>query len=173
MISFTIVDELQRSVTDLEQEEPYAFTLIQGQQCSYLGYAVATAAALSTTVCRYISKGYRYHGTRDLSDAEAIRAWLRWANPDDGWHYRDFNDSDTIQQFLDTCNYDDDSLRNACIEQLQAVAAQQEMTLGITYGTDPADFCHSVIRIYGSCGHKLFLEEYDTMTELYADIRMA
>ena len=170
MIELPIAHELRRTVTDLGHEEPYALALIQGQQCNYLGYAVATAVALSATVNRYIAKGYRYHGMRDISDADAIRAWLRWANPDDGWHYGDFDDSDTIQRFLGTHN-DDESLRNACIEELQAVAPQQDMTLGITYGEDPADFRESVIRIYGPQGHKLFLEEVDTMSQLDADIK--
>ena len=61
MIALTIADELRRTATDLGSEEPYAFTLIQGQQCNYLGYAVATAAALTATVAKYIDKGYRYH----------------------------------------------------------------------------------------------------------------
>lgn len=171
MIALPIGHELRRTVADLGHEEPYALALIQGQQCNYLGYAVATAVALSATVAKYISKGYRYHGTRDISDADAIRAWLRWANPDNGWHYRDFDDADTIQRFLGTHDHDDESLRNACIEQLRAVAPQHDMTLGITYGEDPMDFRESVIRIYGAQGHKLFLEEFDTMSELDRDVK--
>jgi hypothetical protein len=171
MIASPIVDELRRIVSVLGHEEPYAFSLIQGQRCSYLGYAVATAAALSATVDRYVSMGYRYHGARHISDADAIRDWLRWANPDDGWHYRDFNDLQTIQLFLNTHNQDEESLRNACIEQLKAVATQQDITLGITYGEDPADFRDSVIQIYGTQGHKLFLSEYEAMARLDVDIR--
>ena len=173
MIALTIVDELQRTANDLGTEEPYAFTLIQGQQCNYLGYAIATAASLTATAAKYIAKGYRYHGSRRMADADAIRAWLRWANPDDGWYYRDFDDSDTIQRFLATRSHDDQALRKACIDQLKAVAHLQDMTLGITYGEDPADFRDSVIQIYGTKGHKLFLEEYETMTQLGADIRRA
>ena len=173
MIALTIADELRRTATDLDSEEPYAFTLIQGQQCNYLGYAVATEETLTATVAQYIAKGYRYHGNRKLADADAIRAWLRWANPDDGWHYRDFRDSDTIHRFLAMHNHDDESLRNACIDQLKGVAGLQEKTLGVTYGQDPADFRESVIQIYGSQGHKRFLEEYHTMALLGADIRRA
>ncbi len=98
MIAQTIADELRRTAADLGSEGLYAFTLIQGQQCNYLGYAVATETALTATTARYIAKGYRYHGRRKLADADAIRAWLRWANPDDGWHYRDFCDTSTIDR---------------------------------------------------------------------------
>lgn len=173
MIALPIADELRRTANDLGSEEPYALTLIQGQQCNYLGYAVATAAALTATVAKYIAKGYRYHGSRKLADADAIRAWLRWANPDDGWHYRDFYDSDTIQRFLAMHNHDDESLRNACIGQLKAATRLQDMTLGVTYGEDPADFRDSVIQIYGTQGHNRFLEEYQTMVQLDAKIRRA
>ncbi len=41
MIAQTIADELRRTAADLGSEGLYAFTLIQGQQCNYLGYAVA------------------------------------------------------------------------------------------------------------------------------------
>jgi hypothetical protein len=171
MIALTIIDELRRTATELDTEEPYAFTLIQGQRCNYLGYAVATAAALTDTVAKYIAQGYRYRGSRKLADEDAIRAWLLWANPDDGWHYRDFYNSGTIQRFLVTHTHDDKSLRNACIHQLRTSARLQDITLGITYGEDPADFRDSIIQIYGTQGHKRFLEEYETMVQLDADIR--
>ncbi len=173
MIAQTIADELRRTAADLGSEGLYAFTLIQGQQCNYLGYAVATETALTATTARYIAKGYRYHGRRKLADADAIRAWLRWANPDDGWHYRDFCDTSTIDRFLAMHNHHDESLRTACIDQLKAATRLQELTLGVTYGGDPADFRDSVIQIYGTQGHKRFLEEYQAMTHLDADIRRA
>ncbi len=173
MIELAIADELRRTATDLGSEEPYAFTLIQGQQCNYLGYAVATGAALTAIVAKYIAKGYRYHGRRKITDADAIRAWLRWANLDDGWHYRDFGDSDSIQRFLAMHDHDDESLRNSCISQLKAAARVEELTLAVTYGGDPADFRDSVIQIYGAHGHKRFLEEFQTMALLDADIRRA
>ncbi len=127
MIAQTIADELRRTAAELSSEEPYAFTLIQGQLCNYLGYAVATEAALTAITAKYIAKGYRYLGRRKLADADAIRAWLRWANPDDGWHYRDFCDAGTIERFLAMHNHDDESLRNACIDQLKAAARPTRM----------------------------------------------
>ncbi len=173
MIELAIADEMQRTATELGSEEPYAFTLIQGQRCNYLGYAVATEAALTATVAKYIATGYRCQGRHKISDADAIRAWLCWANPDEGWHYRDFGDSNSIQRFLTMHDYDDDSLRNACINQLKAAMHVKEWTLGVTYGIDPADFRDSVIKIYGTNGHKRFLEEFQTMALLDEDIRRA
>ncbi len=49
MIAQTIADELRRTAADLGSAGLYAFTLIQGQQCNYLGYAVATEAAITAT----------------------------------------------------------------------------------------------------------------------------
>lgn len=173
MIALTIAYELTESVTCLGSEEPYAFALIQGQRCNYLGYAVATESALTATVAKYIANGYRYHGDRNFADADAIRTLLRWSNPDDGWHYREFFDADIIARFLAMHNHDDDSLRSACIDQLKIAARLQKLTLGVTYGVDPNDFRDSVIQIYGPQGHKRFAEEYQNMTQLFGDVRKA
>jgi hypothetical protein len=47
----------------------------------------------------------------------------------------------------------------------------EQLTLGVTYGQNPEDFRDSVFRIYGKKGHRKFMEEYDTMLALDADIR--
>lgn len=171
MIARSIAHELMETATYLGSEKPYAFALIQGQRCNYLGYAVATESALTATVAKYIQNGYRYNGDRDFADADAVRAMLRWSNPDDGWHYREFRDADIVGRFLAKHNHDDDSLRSACIEQLKTIALDQELTMGVTYGVDPSDFRSSVIQIYGANGHKRFVEEYQNMTQLFGDIR--
>lgn len=174
MIASLIVDELRNTNLTYRCEEPYAFSLIQGQQCNYLGYAVATSLALAKTIEKYIELGYRYRGVQALSDAEAIRIWMKWANPDDGWHYGDFNDYAAAQKYLEMHNGDDLALRNGCLKQLKTVIAQHDIddvTLGVTYGENPEDFRDSVIQIYGKAGHKNFVEEYEAMFRLDADIR--
>ena len=176
MIDSLVIDELRRTVLNFEHEAPYAFALIQGQQCNYLGYAVATSMALAETVQQYINSGYRYHGTQALSDSVAIRTWLKWANPDDGWHYCDFEDNGAIREYLDMHKGSDLSLRKGCLEQLKTVITQRgidDVTLGVTCGEDPEEFRDSVIQIYGKAGHKNFVAEYDTMSRLNADIRRA
>ncbi len=52
MIAQTIADELRRTAAELSSEEPYAFTLIQGQLCNYLGYADATVGSADGNNCQ-------------------------------------------------------------------------------------------------------------------------
>lgn len=172
MIASIIIDELYKTELIYRHEEPYAFALLLGQQCNYLGYAVATSEALAKTVENYIELGYRYQGVQQISDEEAIRTWLKWANPDDGWHYRDFGGNAAVRRYLDIHTGDDLQLRNSCLEQLKSVITQYEtdLTLGVTYGEDPKDYRDSVIQIYGQAGHKNFVEEYQAMWRLDADI---
>lgn len=81
MLAFHVVDEIQQAAEELGHEELYAFALILGQKCNYLGYAIATSTALLNRVTSYFDMGYRYRGSLRLTDVEAIGAWLKWANP--------------------------------------------------------------------------------------------
>ncbi|KAI9134620.1 hypothetical protein [Acaryochloris sp. CCMEE 5410] len=172
MIASIIVDELCKTELTYCHERPYAFALLLGQQCNYLGYAIATSDSLAKTVENYIELGYRYQGVQKMSDEEAIRTWLKWANPDDGWHYGDFGGNAAVQRYLDIHNGDDLLLRNSCFEQLKSVITQYEtdLTLGVIYGANPEDFRDSVIQIYGKAGHKSLVTEYEAMRRLDADI---
>ena len=74
------------------------------------------------------------------------------------------------QPFLSTHRNNEEPLRNACNEQLKCVAAQQDMTLGISYGVDLTDFRDSVMQNSGRQGHNLYLEEFANMVQLDAYI---
>jgi hypothetical protein len=176
MLASAVVDAILNASQTIGHEKPYAFALIQGQQCGYLGYAIATHSALVNTVNSYLGKGYRYNGMLHLNDGEAIKSWLKWANPDDGWYYFDFENQAAMNDFLLGFHGDDDSLRSGCIAELKKVSLEHptaSITLGVTYGEDPEDFRRSVVDIYGQRGHNNFLDEFSMMQRLGADIKRA
>lgn len=176
MLASIVVDAFLMATETIGHEQPYAFALVQGQQCNYLGYAIATSSALSITARSYLDAGYHYSGSLRLTDAEAIHSWLKWANPDDGWHCFDFQNEIAIQSFLQSFGGDDDALRSECIAELKKASKESaiaHVTLGVTYGYDPADFQRSVVGIYGKHGHNRCLNEFSMMRRLDADIKRA
>ncbi len=125
MIAQTIADDCEGTADDLGSEDLYAFTLIQGQRCNYLGYAVATEAALTATTARYIAKGYRYHGPVNwLMQMLFVLGFVGPIQMTAGITVT-FATISTI----DGCGHAQprrESLRTACIDQLKAATRLQE-----------------------------------------------
>jgi hypothetical protein len=144
-------------------ETPYAFALLGGTGVIAVGYAIATEEGLRRAADRYVQRGYRYvlfHSERPAT-REELATWLRWANPDDGWHIGDLPDYPGIQDELDAlvragglgergrdfeefCTDVLASLRDLPVWQEQT--ARGQVIVGFTYGEDPRDFLRTATR---------------------------
>ena len=169
MVSFS------RFIQDHWQERPYGLAIITGQMCNYLGFAVATEEGLARTAHKYADLGYRYRAWEwenyDLE--EKLRIWLRWANPDDGWYYEDFNTPSDLQPFLDRlCDQEqcDELLESMCVDALRVLvrgAQWRELVspfgtiIGVTAGEDPDDFLRT----------STMINEYSIVKQLWGEYR--
>lgn len=141
-------------------EAPYALAIILGH---YLGYAVATEERLRRVASQYAAKGYRYRGWEweEFNEIERLATWLRWANPDDGWHYGDFPDrfgvAPLLADLVESGAFGEDAqeLEEFCTEVLArlqfdadwlAVAGTRQVVVGVTAGSDPRDFLRTATR---------------------------
>jgi len=157
-------------------ESPYALAIILGQVGNYLGFAVATEEGLQRVASNYADDGYRYQGWNgeNSDNLEYLANWLRWANPDDGWHYCDFPDCFGIAALLadlvknGAFGEDAEELEGFCIEVLAAlqadpewasVVADNKVVVGVTFGSDPRDFLRSATRA----------NEYRLVRQLWAE----
>jgi hypothetical protein len=140
------------------KESPYALAIILGQCGNYLGYAVATEEGLRRVAQQYAAKGYRYQAWEweEFDNLERLGTWLRWANPDDGWHYEDFPERFEVARLLASLverrafGEDAEELEEFCTEALAglqsdpdwlAVVAAYQLAVGVTSGNDPRIFC--------------------------------
>lgn len=167
----TFARTLQRAVVEaLEdfrrrnpEETPYAFALVLGQAGNWLGNSVATEQGLRRVAADYYAKGYRYqgHAWEAFDDLERLSAWLRWANPDDGWLLGEFPDSSGVAGALTflvesgAFGEDAEELEEFCTEILTSlqgdagwlsVTTAARMIVGVTYGADPRDYLRTATR---------------------------
>lgn len=162
-LRYAIVGGWQQFRQQYAAETPYAFVLIGGQSANYLGYAVATEEGLRRVAAEYDRRGYRYQGWdwEEFDNCAKLTLWLRWANPDDGWHYGDFPERFRVQSQLDESVasgvFGDDAgefeeLCTNVLASLQNLPAWQEqvvggrVVVGFTYGEDPRDFLRTATR---------------------------
>lgn len=150
----SVIASFSRFVREHPTERPYGLAIITGQSCNYLGFAVATEEGLARAAKEYAECGYCYdaHEWEDYDLEEKLRIWLRWANPDDGWYYEDFNDPDALQPFLNRFRDHDDCnelLESRCIDAFRVLVCGREWReltscsgtiIGLTEGEDPDDF---------------------------------
>jgi hypothetical protein len=149
-------------------ESPYALAIILGQCGNHLGYAVATEEGLRRVASQYAAKGYRYQGWEweEFDNLERLATWLRWANPDDGWHYGDFPDRFGVARLLAALvesgafGENAEGLEEFCTKVLTAlqsdpdwisVVAADRVIVGVTSGANPRDFLRTATRanLYG------------------------
>lgn len=155
------VREFRRERPD---EQPYAFALVGGQGGNYVGFAVATEQGLRETAKKYADSGYRYKGFEweVVDQVERLSVWLRWANPDDGWRYGDFADSEALCRSLREL-FERGELRDEggdfeafCTDEVLTPLTRdpaweqdplgRSLIVGFTYGEDPRDFLRSATR---------------------------
>ncbi len=145
-------------------EDAYAFAYLVGQQCNYLGFAVATESGLCSTVNSYKNLGYRYKGDKSFSDDEAISMMLRWANPDDGWHHYDFTDHQTVESYLASFSFNEELLMSSlCKSNARVKKTFPNILIGATYGQDPDDFRLSLEASYTATELIQFKGQYSQM----------
>ncbi|HEX8913969.1 MAG TPA: hypothetical protein VF796_16590 [Humisphaera sp.] len=141
-------------------ERPYALAVLVGQDARRIWCAVATEEGLRETVAEYRRLGYRHHDFEgDESDDQAglLAAWLRWANPDDGWRHVELDDGDALGDALGHA-FQGDALTPAFEAFMTDVvlaslrhepgwlAVGRSVIAGYTSGQDPADFVRSATR---------------------------
>ena len=87
-----IADALSEHLRAAPEETPCAFAVILGQFGNSLGYAIATEEGLVRVADDYFTKGSRCQRREweAFDDRQRLAEWLRWVNPDDGWHYGSF-----------------------------------------------------------------------------------
>jgi hypothetical protein len=147
-------------------ETPYAFALIGDPDGNHLGYAVATEQELLQVASEYDRDGYRYRGYdgESFDNREKLTAWLRWANPDDGWTYGDFPERFEVQRLLhqlrESGEFGDrgEGFEELCTEILASIQKllsggeptepmrEGPIVVGFTSGTDPRDFLLTATR---------------------------
>lgn len=143
------------------EETPYGYALI-GDGCgSSLMFAIATEEGLKRVASEYHEKGYRYQGwVSDESDnREKLAAWLRWANPDDGWYHGDFAERFAIQSSLaelvtnGALGEEAGDLEEFCVDVPALLRRSpigqrwpDHVVVGFTYGEDPRDFLRTATR---------------------------
>ncbi|WP_165068841.1 DUF4303 domain-containing protein [Paludisphaera rhizosphaerae] len=158
-----IVEEFRDFRQRYPDETPYAFALILGQVGNWLGYSVATEQGLRRVAADYYVKGYRYqgHAWEAFDDLEKLSAWLRWANPDDGWLLGEFPDSSGVAGALaflvesGAFGEDAEELEELCTDVLAALQTDADwysvtsggrVIVGVTYGEDPRDYLRTATR---------------------------
>jgi Domain of unknown function (DUF4303) len=162
-LKHAVVEALAEFRRQVPGESPYAFGVILGQCGNYVGYAVATEEGLRRVAAKYAEMGYCYQGREweEFDNQELLSAWLRWANPDDGWQYGDFPDAFGIADEL-TCLVNGgafgvaaEELDEFCTEVLAelqsdpawvAVVSGARVVVGVTSGEDPRDFLRTATR---------------------------
>jgi hypothetical protein len=149
-------------------ETPYAYALLGGQVANYLGMVIATEEGLQRVAAKYAKLGYRYNlfdeGIFDEdrpATIEELTVWLRWANPDDGWHLGELPNSKRVQKALDLFGkagrfgQDGEDFEEFCTNVLaslqdmpawRAEMARAQVVVGFTYGSDPRDFLRTATR---------------------------
>jgi hypothetical protein len=172
MDRIAFADELRRQiVADLRRfreahpdETPYGYGLLGGQPGEpYLASVVATEEGLQRVAAKYQKLGYRYRlftEERPATVAE-LAAWLRWANPDDGWHYWGLPDHKRVQAALAALTDagglgpDGEEFEEFCTDVLGSLPTVPEwreqmaggqVIVGFTYGSDPRDFLRTATR---------------------------
>ena len=158
-----VVRALDEFRSTTQGQTPYAFALMPGQVANYLGYAVGTEERLREVAAEYAGKGYRYRGAEweQFDNCEQLATWLRWANPDDGWHYRNFPDSSGITNALASLvecgafGEDAEGLEEFCTETLVSIrsdpawlriASGDGIIVGVTSGESPRDYLRTATR---------------------------
>jgi hypothetical protein len=165
-----IVAALRAFREEHRDETPYGFALLGGQSGEpYLGTAIATEEGNRRVGARYQKLGYRHvllENSPRLKEersatVEELATWLRWANPDDGWHYGGLPDHKRIQEELCALieagglGEKGEDFEEFCTEVLASLhgmpAWQEEMArglviVGFTYGEDPDDFLRTATR---------------------------
>jgi hypothetical protein len=159
-------------------EHPYGFALVGGQAGDYVGFAIATEEGLRETAKRYARLGYRCDGpaSEAAEDIERLSVWLRWANPDDGWRYGDFDDSEALcrsLRLLFAPTHKGGSLEAFCTDEVLRPLGRdadwghdplsRSLIVGFTYGADPRDFLRSATRA----------NPYPRVIELWSQFRQA
>jgi hypothetical protein len=167
----SFADELRRDIVaglrafreEHADQTPYAYALLGGTAADYLGCAIATEEGLRRVAARYAGRGYRYVllGSERPATCEELAAWLRWANPDDGWHIGGLPQHKRVQQELGALvkahglGEDGADFEEFCTDVLASLqdmpAWQEEMArgrviVGFTYGSDPRDFLRTATR---------------------------
>jgi hypothetical protein len=162
-LKHAVVGALAEFRRQLPDESPYAFAIILDQCGNYLGYAVATEEGLRRVAAKYAAMGYCYQGPEwaEVDNQERFAAWLRWANPDDGWRYGDFPNTLGSADEL-TCLVNGgafgvaaEELEEFCTEVLAglksdpawlAVVSRARVVVGVTSGENPRDFLRTATR---------------------------
>jgi hypothetical protein len=170
-----VVGALSDLRRQLPGESPYALAIILGQCGSYLGYAIATEEGLRRVASMYAADGYRYKGQEweEFDNLERLGLWLRWANPDDGWHYGDFHErfgiAPSLANMVESGAFgrDAEELEEFCTAVLTSLLsdadwlgmAGESVVVGVTSGSDPRDFLRTATRANG----------YATVRRLWAE----
>jgi hypothetical protein len=134
--------------TPKPEERAYAFAFVAPAEGHHIACAIATEEGLARLCGEYLARGW--HSTEGDS-ADTVRTWMRWANPDDGWHSLRF--SSALRSRWTAAFYDGPfALFDGSCERICTVALIQLRRAGafasfrppaiasFTYGSDPNDY---------------------------------
>ena len=150
-----ILNELETFVKNHASDTVYGMAMVMGQLGNYLGLAFATENGLEKISTKYLNhKTSNWQEQRLYTDIENLKTWLKWANPDDGWHYVDFSEKHCIDKYLEELTKEisaeeiNKEIEKNCIQALQNKEFEKfDIIFGITYGEDPDDFLRTATQI--------------------------
>lgn len=164
LLRTSLIEELRSFRERNPGETPYALALLPGQCGDGLDYAIATEEGLQRVAAKYYEMGYRYRKRWRWEAADSLEKlveYLRWANPDDGWHYGDFDARPRVmksfQRLVAQGKFGEEAseLEEFCTEVLaslqddpawQSLASDHPVIVGVTWGSNPRDFLLTATR---------------------------
>lgn len=167
LLKQTILNEIAHFKKENANNSIYGLAIIMGQAGNYLGLAFATANGLEKIAAEYFRPDETdWKRQRLYSNIENLKQWLKWANPDDGWHYIYFTEKSRIDEYLEKMISEvhphdiDTAIEKGCIEILRCMEFQEmDIVFGITHGENPEDFLKTATMI----------NTYEKVKQLWAD----
>lgn len=166
-----ILDEIAHFKKENANDSIYGLAIIMGQAGNYLGLAFATANGLEKIAAEYFRPDETdWKRQRLYSNVENLKQWLKWAKPDDGWHFIDFAEKSSIDEHLEKMVNEvhphdiDTAIEKGCIEILRCKEFQEmDIVFGVTYGENSDDFLRTATMV----------NTYEKVKQLWAEKQRA
>ncbi|MCM8540944.1 MAG: DUF4303 domain-containing protein [Lentisphaeraceae bacterium] len=171
-IEQTIISEAKQAINKFKQSFPsekvYGFALVPSSLGNYVVCAIATEERLTKT-----AEGYDYPFT-----LEKKKAWLKWANPDDGWYQDTFDDFKASSKLLETAietgqleEYDErvSSIMVNVLKVLKEEKVLESAIYSLTHAEDPQEFIYWAKQINPELAKSL-AKDYEVSQEIEDEI---
>lgn len=143
----------------------YAIALVPSSLGDWVHGAIATEQGLDKVAESY---------ARDGVPKDVCRNWLRWANPDDGWHqdtashFEEASKALTAAMEAELLEEFDERISQILIQTLKNLAGQwgEDLILGLTHGEDPQEYIYWAEQVNAPEHFKKMSAEFKAAREL-------